>query len=326
MHFAMNIIPVRVVAAETIAQGIRLLKLAPLDGSALPAWEPGAHIDLHLGSGIVRQYSLCGSCGDTSTYEVAVKREPESRGGSRFVHESLRVGSELGISAPRNHFRMNGEARRTLLVAGGIGITPIIGMARQLRDRGQPFDLLYFARSEAHAAFCGELNDASFNGACRLLFGQEREAVEATLEGALRNRRDGCHVYLCGPQPFMDTVRMVAARHGWPDDAVHLEYFAATATATSEAEPDAAFDLKLARSNETFSIAPGRTIVDVLREHGIDVETSCEQGVCGTCVVKVLEGSPDHRDCFLTAQEHASGNCMAICVSRARSKLLVVDL
>ncbi|HTI18759.1 MAG TPA: PDR/VanB family oxidoreductase, partial [Trinickia sp.] len=322
----MNIIPVRVVAAETIAQGIRLLKLAPLDGSALPSWEPGAHIDLHLGSGVVRQYSLCGSYSDTSTYEVAVKREPASRGGSRFVHESLSVGSELGISAPRNHFRMDGEARRTLLVAGGIGITPIIGMARQLRDRGQPFDLLYFARSEAHAAFCGELNDASFNGACRLLFGQEREAVEATLDEALRNRHGGCHVYLCGPQPFMDTVRTVAARHGWPDDAVHLEYFAAAATATSEAEPEAAFDLKLARSNETFSIAPGKTIVDVLREHGMDVETSCEQGVCGTCVVKVLEGSPEHRDCFLTAQEHASGNCMAICVSRSRSKLLVVDL
>lgn len=320
----MNTIPVRVIAAETIAEGIRLLKLAPRDGSPLPVWEPGSHIDLHLGAGIIRQYSLCGSYRDTSTYEVAVKREAASRGGSKFVHESLSVGSELNISAPRNHFPMHREARRSLLVAGGIGITPIISMARQLRDRGQPFNLLYFARSEAHAAFRCELSDAALDGACQLLLGQERDAVEATLANALGNRQDDCHLYLCGPQPFMDTVRMVAARQGWPDDAVHLEYFAATAA--SGAEPDTAFDLKLARSNETFTVPPGKTIVDVLREHGVDVETSCEQGVCGTCVVKVLGGAPDHRDCFLTSQEHASGNCMAVCVSRSLSKLLVVDL
>lgn len=324
MHLAMNIIPVRVTAAETIAEGIRLLKLAPRDGSMLPVWEPGSHIDLHLGPGIIRQYSLCGSYRDTSTYEVAVKREAASRGGSKFVHESLSVGSELSISAPRNLFPMHREARRSLLVAGGIGITPIISMARLLRDRGQPFDLLYFARSEAHAAFRDELSGAALDGSCQLLFGQERDAVEATLVNALGNRRDDCHLYLCGPQPFMDTVRMVAARHGWPDDAVHLEYFAATPA--SGAELETSFDLKLARSNKTFTVPPGKTIVDVLREHGTDVETSCEQGVCGTCVVKVLDGCPDHRDCFLTSQEQASGNCMAICVSRSRSTLLVVDL
>ncbi|NYH14069.1 PDR/VanB family oxidoreductase [Paraburkholderia bryophila] len=320
----MNTIPVRVVAAETIAEGIRLLKLAPLDGSMLPAWEPGSHIDLHLDEGITRQYSLCGSHTDTSAYEVAVKREIESRGGSKFVHESLRVGSELSISAPRNHFRMSAESGHSLLVAGGIGITPIVSMARLFHDQSHPFELLYFTRSESHAAFRDELDSGPLNGSCRLLFGQERDAVETILDDALRNRREGGHLYLCGPQPFMDTVRMVAARHGWPDDAVHLEYFAAGVAA--DTEPQTSFDVKLARSGKTFTIAADQTIVDVLREHGTDVETSCEQGICGTCVVNVLEGCPDHRDYFLTAKEHERGDCMAICVSRSRSKLLVIDL
>jgi vanillate O-demethylase ferredoxin subunit len=324
MHPAMNTIPVRVVAAETIAEGIRLLKLAPQGGSMLPAWEPGSHIDLHLEQGITRQYSLCGSYTDTSTYEVAVKLEAESRGGSKFVHESLRVGSELSISAPRNHFTMSAEAGHSLLVAGGIGITPIISMARQFHDRDHTFELLYFTRSEALTAFRDELHSGPLKGSCRLLFGQERDAVEAALDDALRNRRDGGHLYLCGPKPFMDTVRMVAARHGWPDDAVHLEYFAAGAP--SDTEPQTSFDLKLARSDKTFTIPADKTIVDVLREHGTDIETSCEQGVCGTCVVNVLEGCPEHRDYFLTAQEHARGDCMAVCVSRSRSKLLVIDL
>jgi len=320
----MNTIPVRVVAAESIADGIRLLKLSPQDGSLLPAWEPGSHIDLHLDSGMIRQYSLCGSCADTSTYEIAVKREPESRGGSKFVHESLAVGSQLSISAPRNHFTASAEAERNLLVAGGIGITPIISMARQFHLQDRAFELLYFTRSETHTAFRDELSTGPLNGSCRLLLGLERDAVEATLDDALRSHQDGSHLYLCGPQPFMDTVRMVAARHGWPDDAVHLEYFAAAAPL--DAEPQTSFDVRLARSDKTITIPADKTIVDVLREHGTDVETSCEQGVCGTCIVKVLEGCPDHRDYFLTAQEHAKGDCIAICVSRSRSKLLVVDL
>lgn len=320
----MNTIPVRVVAAETIAEGIRLLKLAPLDGSMLPAWEPGSHIDLHLGDDITRQYSLCGSYADTSVYEVAVKREIESRGGSKFVHESLRIGSELSISEPRNHFKLSPDSGHSLLVAGGIGITPIISMARRFHDQEHPFELLYFTRSETHAAFREELDSDPLTDSCRLLFGQERDGVERTLDEALRNRREGGHLYLCGPQAFMDTVRMVAARHGWPDDAVHLEYFAAGVPAGTE--PQTSFEVKLARSDKTFTIPADQTIVDVLREHGAEIETSCEQGICGTCVVNVLEGCPDHRDYFLTAKEHERGDCMAICVSRSRSKLLVIDL
>jgi vanillate O-demethylase ferredoxin subunit len=320
----MNAIPVRVVVAETIAEGIRRLRLVARDAARLPVWEPGAHIDLHLGEGMTRQYSLCGSPADTSAYEVAVKLEPESRGGSRFVHASLTEGSELTISAPRNHFRMDDGAARSVLVAGGIGITPIISMARLLRQRGHGFELLYFSRSKAHAAFRDEFDSGLLGEHGRMLFGMDRDAVEATLDRALRERAPGCHLYLCGPQPFMETVRAVAARHGWPEEAVHLEYFAGTAA--PEVRSEASFDLTLARSGRTLSIPADKTIVDVLRDAGVEVETSCEQGVCGTCVVRVLEGVPDHQDCFLTAQEKARGDCMAVCVSRSRTKSLVVDL
>jgi len=157
-----------------------------------------------------------------------------------------------------------------------------------------------------------------------LLAGLERLDVEQLLEGALNDRYDGSHLYLCGPKPFMDTVRLVAARCGWPDENVHIEYFAA-AEPTVEG-PQTAFDVKLARSGKTVSIPETKTIVDVLREEGIDIETSCEQGVCGTCVARVLDGIPEHHDCFLTSQEQARGECMAVCVSRSKSKLLVLDL
>ncbi|AKJ66973.1 ferredoxin [Pandoraea thiooxydans] len=321
----MSAISVRVVAAEAIAEGIRRLRLVPCDAAALPTWEPGSHIDLHLGEDMIRQYSLCGSLADTSAYEVAVKLEPESRGGSKFVHSSLSEGCELTISAPRNHFRVEYGATRSVLMAGGIGITPIISMARLLYQREQRFDLLYFCRSEAHAAFRDELTAGVLGERCRMLFGLDRGAVEATLGQALRDWVPGCHLYLCGPQPFMDTVRAVAKSLGWPEEAVHLEYFAGTATPPA-AESTTSFELTLARSGRTLAIPAEKTIVDVLREEGIEIDTSCEQGVCGTCVVQVLEGQPDHQDCFLTAQEKARGDCMAVCVSRSRSKSLVVDL
>ncbi len=246
---------------------------------------------------MIRQYSLCGSCSDTSTYEIAVKREPESRGGSKFVHESLNVGSLLSISAPRNHFTTCTEAQRNLLVAGGIGITPIISMARQFHRQDRAFELLYFTRSETHTAFRDELGSEPLNSSCRLLFGLERDAVEATLDDALRNRHDGCHLYLCGPQPFMDTVRMVAARHGWPDDAVHLEYFAAAA------------HRRPSRKHPLTSGSPGRTRRSPSRRTK-RLSMCCEsmertsrhpasRESAGHCIVKVLEGCLDHRDYFL---------------------------
>jgi vanillate monooxygenase ferredoxin subunit len=321
----MKTILVRVTSALSIAQDIRLMTLAAADGSPLPAYQPGSHIDLHLGSGLIRQYSLCGPQDDASSYAVAVKLEQESRGGSKWVHEKLDAGSELHISAPRNNFPMAAQARHSILVAGGIGITPLISMARSLQAQGQSFELLYFCRSTDHAAFRDELETGALSAACRFHLGLTREAVTGALREALVPRPEAAHLYLCGPRPFMDAVQEVAAQAGWPDDTVHLEYFGASQQA-ADTTGDTGFQVTLTRSGVTLDVGADDTIIDVLRARGIDVETSCEQGVCGTCVTSVLEGTPEHRDCFLTSQEKASGNCMAICISRSRSPRLVLDL
>ncbi|WP_242665967.1 PDR/VanB family oxidoreductase [Paraburkholderia ginsengiterrae] len=321
----MKTILVRVTSALPIAQDIRLITLAAVDGSELPAYQPGSHIDLHLRSGLIRQYSLCGPQDDASSYSVAVKLEPESRGGSKWVHEKLYAGYELDISVPRNNFPMAAQAQHSILVAGGIGITPLISMARSLQAQGQSFELLYFSRSLEHVAFRDELETGALSTASRLLLGLNRDDVTAALHDALSPRPDGGHLYLCGPRPFMDAVQAAAAQSGWPEEAVHLEYFSAS-EASTDTTGNTGFQVTLAQSGVTVEVGAGDTIIDVLRARGIDVETSCEQGVCGTCVTSVLEGTPDHRDCFLTSQEKAQGNCMAICISRSKSPRLVLDL
>ena len=319
----MSTIPVKVLSAATVAADIRLLHLARVDGQPLPPFEPGSHIDLRLGPALVRQYSLCGTATDGSTYAVAVKREPESRGGSKAVHEQLQAGSVLEISAPRNNFPVDADALHSVLIAGGIGITPLISMARALLATGKSFELHYFSRSSEHAAFLDELRSGPLATHTRLHFGLEREAVEEVLAGVLSDRPDGGHLYMCGPRAFMDVVQ-ATARMDWPDDYVHLEYFVAEAPKSSEG--DITFQVALARHGITVTVEPGVAIIDAVRAAGVDLETSCEQGVCGTCITPVIEGTPDHRDCFLTAKEHARGDCIAVCVSRSRTPMLVLDL
>jgi vanillate O-demethylase ferredoxin subunit len=304
---------------------VRQLKLARRDGHLLPPFTPGAHIDLHLAPGLVRQYSLCGAMEVDTHYTVAVKLEPQSRGGSRAVHEQLAPGSELSISPPRNNFPMDLEAPHSVLIGGGIGITPLLCMARALVRRGRSFRLHYFARSEEHAAFLDVLRQPGFAQSTELHLGKSHEATEASLREALCEPRPGAQVYLCGPRAFMDLVCHVAAAQGWPKANVHLEYFNAgqqEAAVTTEHE----VRVTLARSGLTVPVPPGAVLIDVLRAAGVSVDTSCEQGVCGTCVTRVLDGTPEHRDLFLTDEEKARGDCMALCVSRALTPHLVLDL
>jgi len=319
----MSTISVKVLSAATVAADIRLLHLARVDGQPLPSFEPGAHIDLRLGPTLVRQYSLCGAATDGSSYAVAVKREPESRGGSKAVHEQLQVGSVLEISPPRNNFPVDADALHSVLIAGGIGITPLIAMARALLAADKSFELHYFSRSAEHAAFLEELRSGPLAMHTRLHFGLERGAVEEVLAEVLLRRPDGGHLYMCGPRPFMDVVQ-ATARLDWPECYVHLEYFVAEPPKSSEG--DISFQVALARHGITVTVEPGVTIIDAVRAAGVDLETSCEQGVCGTCITPVIEGTPDHRDCFLTAKEHARGDCIAVCVSRSRTPMLVLDL
>jgi vanillate O-demethylase ferredoxin subunit len=317
-------IPVVVTSAKLIARDVREVQLAHREGGPLPAFAPGSHIDLHLAPGLTRQYSLCGELEDAMAYTIAVKLEEASRGGSKAVHQTLSAGSRLTISQPRNNFPLDVDAPHTVLIAGGIGITPLLSMARALARRGNRFTLHYFARSEEHAAYAAWLQASAISGQCHFHFGLASDQSGEVLQRALDSRPHGAQVYLCGPRGFMDRARSVATTHGWPDDSVHLEYF--NAGSSILAADGSAIRVALARTGISVPVPAGVPIIDALRAAGVSVETSCEQGVCGTCVTRVLGGVPEHHDLFLTDAEKARGDCMAICVSRSLTDELVLDL
>lgn len=317
-------IPVVVRSAKPVARDVRQVQFARPDGQPLPPFTPGAHIDLHLAPGLIRQYSLCGAVEEAAVYTVAVKLEPQSRGGSKAVHERLEPGVALNISLPRNNFPIDMDGPHSVLIAGGIGITPLLCMARALLRKGRSFSLHYFSRSAEHAAFLDVLGSPGFASQTTLHFGQTHDETAASLDKALAVRQPGAQLYLCGPRAFMDTVCKVASERGWPTESVHLEYFKAGQQQSCAVANE--LRVTLARTGTTLFVPPGATIVDVLRAAGVDVDTSCEQGVCGTCITRVLDGTPEHHDLFLTDKEKARGDCMALCVSRAITPHLVLDL
>jgi ferredoxin-NADP reductase/nitrite reductase/ring-hydroxylating ferredoxin subunit len=310
---------VRVARKWSPAAEIAAFRLETI-GTGLPDFEAGAHIDVHLPNGLIRQYSLTNGPGDNAAYVIGVKREPASTGGSSALHDIVREGDVLAISDPHNNFRLARGAKETLLVAGGIGITPLLAMARSLAHSTRNFHLHYFVRSPQHAAFREDL--ASFAGRFTVYEGLEAAATQSRLAALLAARPDGGHVYVCGPAPMLEAVRSIAEQAGWPEDSVHFEYFKNARTIDSSS----AFEVALARSAMTLRVPGGKTIVEVLRENGVFVPTSCEQGACGTCMTTVLDGVPDHQDVFLSKAEQASGACMMPCVSRAKSARLVLDL
>jgi vanillate monooxygenase ferredoxin subunit len=314
---------VRVAKKTLEATDICSFELADPSGSNLPAFTAGSHIDVHIGEGLTRQYSLCSKPGDLGSYRIAVKNEPRSRGGSRSMHERVKEGDILTVSAPRSNFMLKEDADHTVLIAGGIGITPLLSMALHLDALGRSFELQYFSRSIAHTAFHQLLSRRGFAEKVGFHYAVEPDAVRSYLRKHLWHHQGGAHLYLCGPRPFMDLVEQTAAIT-WPPESVHLEYF--SADPASLAGPRETFTVRLARSGGDYVIPPDKTIVQALAERGVQVETSCEQGVCGTCLTGVLEGIPDHRDVFLTDEERASGDKFLPCVSRAQSDVIVLDL
>jgi vanillate monooxygenase ferredoxin subunit len=314
------------VAVRTVrdeALDVRSFELVAADGGALLPFRPGSHIDVEVAPGLVRQYSLCNDPRESDRYVIAVKREPASRGGSSGMHERVRAGDRLVVSAPRSNFALAEDAHHHLLLAGGIGITPLLSMSQHLLANGASFQLVYFSRSIAHTAFHDVLSAALYRGHVTFHYALEPDQVRVYLRRLLWERPAGAHLYLCGPRTFMDLVETTAAST-WAPDAVHLEYFVADPAAL--AGPSTGFTVKLARHGGEFAVPEGRTIIEVLAEHGVPVETSCEQGVCGTCITGVLEGEPDHRDVFLTDAEKRAGDRMTVCVSRAMGPRLVLDL
>jgi vanillate monooxygenase ferredoxin subunit len=302
------------------AEDIRSIELVGADGAPLPPFEAGAHIDVHTGD-LIRQYSLINTIASDGSYRIAVKLEPNSRGGSRFMH-ALAEGEALKIGLPRNNFAPHPDAAHSVLLAGGIGITPLLGMAHHLLARDSSFSLDYFARSNDPVAFAAEIQSTALASRTRFHLGLAGDAVKGVLATLLDTLPANTHVYTCGPSPFMQAVReAVAARPGL---VLHFEYFAAEPPAGDPAAET--FRVRLAKSGSTVEVNANQTIIEALRAAGVQVETSCEQGVCGTCMTRVLAGRPDHRDLMLTEEEHREGDQMLICVSRSLEAELVLDL
>lgn len=316
---------VRVDAIGDEAPDIRSFRIVRVDGQLFGPYEPGAHIDVTAPSGVTRQYSLCGVPERRDVQLFAVKKEADSRGGSRSLHEDVTVGSELTVGAPRNLFRLVDDARAHVLIGAGIGVTPLLSMAYRLAALKAPFVLHYFTRSEAHAAFLAVLAQEPFASHVKLHFGVGQDQLDAVLERCLAGTDavEGAHVYTCGPAPFMDRVVAIGEAH--PAVAgVHLERFAAQSVAPHSTTALDSFDVKIASTGQTVRVDAHTTIVETLARIGIEIDTSCGEGVCGTCMIDVAEGEPDHRDHCLSNAERASNKVICCCVSRSRSPLLVL--
>lgn len=300
---------------ETIADGVVLLTLRHPDGDPLPAWTPGAHVDLVLADDLVRQYSLCGAPHAT-TWQVAVLREPDGRGGSQHVHDVLAAGQLIEVNGPRNHFELV-EAKRYLFIAGGIGITPILPMIAQAGQLGHDWRLVYGGRTRASMAFRDDLEHLG-----HVEIRPQDEYGLLDLETLLGEPEEGTAVYCCGPEPLLAAVEQHCA--AWPKGTLHVERFAPKADAAQG--PRHEFEVELAQTGTVLRVPADQSVLAVVERAGVSVLSSCQEGTCGTCETIVLDGEPDHRDSVLTAEEQECGDAMMICVSRSRSPRLVLDL
>ncbi|MER6064179.1 PDR/VanB family oxidoreductase [Streptomyces sp. NPDC001792] len=302
-----------VAAREFAADGVLTLTLRDPLGRELPSWEPGAHVDLLLGPGLERQYSLCGDPADRSAWRIAVLREPDGRGGSAHVHEQLGEGGKVRVRGPRNHFRHE-PAPRYRFIAGGIGITPILPMLAAAEQAGADWTLLYGGRTRSSMAFTREL--ARYGD--RVTLAPQDETGLLDLGPVLDDLPDGTLVYCCGPGPLLDAVE-----EHCPAGALRVERFQPKDQPVGS---DEEFEVVLARSGRTVTVPPEVSVLDAVRAAGVEVLYSCTEGTCGTCETDVLEGAPDHRDSVLTEEERSAGDTMMICVSRCRGARLVLDL
>jgi ferredoxin-NADP reductase len=306
----------RLTAIRYAAEGIHLYEFCAADGGSLPAFTAGAHVDLHLPNGLVRQYSLCNPQHETQRYVVGIKRDPKSRGGSTYLHDQLRVGTVLQIGGPRNHFVLHEEARHSVLIAGGIGVTPIACMVQRLRTLGASFEVHYSVRRREEAAFLDVLAGANLHLHVDAENGDRPLSLAKIVAGAPLD----AHLYCCGPAPMLDAFESATA--GRPPGHVHLERFSAAQPVAAEG----GFTVQLARAGRSVFVAKGCTILDTLRDQGVEVQASCEQGICGSCETRVLGGTPDHRDSLLSDEEKQSNKVMMVCCSGSKEPVLVLDL
>jgi len=310
-----------------LAENISSFEFVAPEGNLLPAFSAGSHIDINLPNGFIRQYSLCNAPAEQHRYVVAVLRDPLGRGGSKAMHDELRVGTRVTISEPRNHFALAKGVSRHVFVAGGIGITPIMSMIAQVRAQHHDFHLYYCARSPQRTAFLDELEPLIECGYVTLHYDGGELSNSLDLKAALRNYDPGTHLYYCGPTGFLNAVE--AASVHWPAQTLHCERFSGPATPAAVLSgapeaPEIPFDVELARAGKRFTVKPGQTIVDVLKANGVEVDVSCQQGYCGTCMTRYLSGKPLHRDSVLDEEDREE--FVMICCSRAKTETLVLDL
>jgi vanillate monooxygenase ferredoxin subunit len=313
----------RVRSKRTEALDICSYELVRDDGAALPAFTAGAHVDVQVPGGLVRQYSLCSDPADTRHYRIAVLRDAASRGGSVAMHARVNEGDLLTISTPRNHFPLSTDAPHHLLLAGGIGVTPILCMAQSLHAQGASFAMHYCTRSAERTAFAAALRQSAYADRVQFHHDDGADAQKLDIDALLAAASLDTHLYVCGPKGFMDAVLGKARTSGWRESCLHFEFFAGEAVHNAD---EAGFEVRIASTGQTVAIPAGQTVVKALEAAGVCIPTSCEQGVCGTCLTRVLEGTPDHKDMYLTPEEQAANDQFLPCCSRSKTPLLVLDL
>jgi ferredoxin-NADP reductase len=317
-----NMMQVRIKRISFEAETINSYELVAPAGGDLAPFTAGSHIDLHLSNNMIRSYSLVNDQSERNRYVIAVNKDAASRGGSSFIHQTLRPGDLITVSHPKNNFALQENAAHSVLIAGGIGITPLLSMMRRLAALRRSFELHYAARTRAAAAFLDELHTLKCNTPAKLHlhFDQELSGQLLDLSAIVKAAQADAHLYCCGPLAMLDAFETATADR--PAERVHVEYF----KAREKPAADGGFQVKLARSNRTIAVEPGKTILNALLDAGIAVNYACTEGVCGTCETRVIEGIPDHRDLFLGKDEQAANATMMICCSGSKSETLVLDL
>lgn len=312
---------VKVNKKELIADGVMYLELVDPKGEDLPKFTAGAHIDIQLPNGLIRPYSLCGSSADRKAYELGVLLETNGRGGSKSVHEEIVLGAKLRISHPKNHFHLI-ATKHSVLFAGGIGITPILSMAQSLSDEAASFEMHYCSRSRSRTAFVERISASSFSSKVQFHFDDGPEEQKLKASEILKNTDPATHIYVCGPKGFMDHVIQTAKNLDWPETQIHFEFFKSEPIVKDD---DGSFEVEYRPTGLVLRVPADVTVAQALIDAGVDVPLSCEQGICGTCVMQIIDGDPDHRDVCLSDEDKDLRKMFTPCCSRSQSAKLILD-
>lgn len=312
-------INVKVISKTRLTSSVTKFVLAHPNEMALPSWTPGAHIEIELPNGMLRQYSLCGTP-SAKEYEIAVLNELDGRGGSRYLHQQVQPGDVLPVSEPKNHFELHPSSCSCLFFAAGIGVTPILTMAEACQLSGRDFDFFMCAKTIKDTPYIGRISELQN----AVVHSSQSSGARLDIREVLSSKDRNSEVYVCGPQAFIDDVLTFAQQLGWSTHNLHREYFGLQSSA--DKTDSATFSIEIKSTGDVFEVTPEQTVLEVLEENDIFVPVACEEGVCGTCVTNIVEGVPEHLDVFLTDEEKAAGQCFTPCCSRAQSSKLVLDL